>query len=337
MIVNFNINPQKIKETSIVTVNYDNVQQFPLMVIGLDSYIVSSEIQSGINFDKEHLAHNLQIGKYCSLADKIKFMIGLNHDYKSITTGVCSFLDGAVRPWRIKQKNQIIIQSDVWIGSGATIMSGVTIRNGAVVAAGSHVTKDVPAYAIVGGNPAKIINYRFDEQQIKKLLKISWWNWDIKKLTDNKMFFSKSIDEFIDKFYEKSLHEQIMDLPYKQEKPICLFFPDFNENYPVTEYVVKSYCDHYGDNGEVVLFMYLQSNNVEEIINKINCILKKYNCDQNDNIVLLNINNLPNEKPLFKISDYYITTRAKETVLRTCYADEFGVEVLSGVDRPVFG
>ncbi len=67
----------------------------------------------------------------------------------------------------------------------------------------------------------------------------------------------------------------------------------------------------------------------------INNILQKLNC-QNNNTIVLHIGDLPNEKPLFKISDFYITSRAKETVLRTCYADEFGVKILSGVDRPVF-
>ncbi|HEX3027054.1 MAG TPA: CatB-related O-acetyltransferase [Clostridia bacterium] len=337
MIINFNVNPYTTKETSVGTVDYGNVHQFPFIVIDLDSFIVSCEIQSGINFDNEQISHNLQIGKFCSLADKIKFMIAVNHDYESVTTGACSFLNGVVRPFRLKQKNQIIIQNDVWIGSGATIMSGVTIHNGAVVAAGSHVVKDVPPYAIVGGNPAKIIKYRFNEDQIEKLLKISWWNWDIKKISDNKMFFLKNIDEFINAFYEESLREEILTLNYKKEKPILLFFPDINENYPITEHVIKNYCEHYGDSGEAVLFMYLQSNNnVDEITDKINLILKKCRCDKNDNIVL-NIDNLPNEKPLFKISECYITTRAKETVLRTCYADEFGVKILSGVDKPVFG
>jgi serine acetyltransferase len=82
-------------------------------------------------------------------------------------------------------------------------MSGVRIGNGAIVAAGSVVSKDVPPYAIVAGNPAKIVKYRFDEEQIKKLLSICWWDWDEQKIKDNAMnMWSDNIDKFINKFYE---------------------------------------------------------------------------------------------------------------------------------------
>ncbi len=64
-------------------------------------------------------------------------------------------------------------------------MPGVTIGDGAIIATKSVVTKDVPAYSIVGGNPAKVIKYRFDADVIDTLLKISWWDWPIEKITDN--------------------------------------------------------------------------------------------------------------------------------------------------------
>ena len=78
-------------------------------------------------------------------------------------------------------KGNIIIENDVWIGAKSTIMSGVKIGNGAVIGATATVTKDVPPYAIVVGNPGKIVKYRFTEKQIELLLKISWWNWDEEK------------------------------------------------------------------------------------------------------------------------------------------------------------
>jgi serine acetyltransferase len=100
-------------------------------------------------------------------------------------------------------KGDIIIQNDVWIGAKSTIMSGVKISNGSIVGAGSVVTKDVPPYAIVAGNPAKIVKSRFTEEQIEKLLTIAWWNWDEQKIRDNSMtMWSDNIDEFINKFYE---------------------------------------------------------------------------------------------------------------------------------------
>src|SRR5262249_15943925 len=70
----------------------------------------------------------------------------------------------------------------VWIGYGAMILSGVTVGDGAVVGAGAVVTKPVPPYAIVGGNPAKLIRYRVREDQIQMLQKIAWWNWSDDKV-----------------------------------------------------------------------------------------------------------------------------------------------------------
>lgn len=74
---------------------------------------------------------------------------------------------------------KVVIGNDVWIGAYAKIVEGVRIGDGAVIAAGAVVTKDVPPYAIVGGVPAKIIKYRFEEKQIKQLLELKWWNKDI--------------------------------------------------------------------------------------------------------------------------------------------------------------
>ena len=79
----------------------------------------------------------------------------------------------------IYQSKNVSIQNDVWIGAGALLMDGVTIGNGAIVAARSVVTKDVPPYAIVGGTPAKLIRYRFDEDEIEFLEELQWWNKDL--------------------------------------------------------------------------------------------------------------------------------------------------------------
>jgi virginiamycin A acetyltransferase len=82
-------------------------------------------------------------------------------------------------------KGDTVIGNDVWIGYEAVIMAGVKIGDGAIIASKSVVTKDVPAYAIAGGNPAKVIRQRFDDQAIANLLKIAWWNWDMEKITRN--------------------------------------------------------------------------------------------------------------------------------------------------------
>ncbi|MBM3208649.1 MAG: CatB-related O-acetyltransferase, partial [Chlamydiae bacterium] len=82
-------------------------------------------------------------------------------------------------------KGDIIVGNDVWLGYDCLIRNGVTIGNGAIVAARSVVVKDVPSYAIVAGNPAKVVKMRFDKETIDRLEKIAWWDWDVEKITKN--------------------------------------------------------------------------------------------------------------------------------------------------------
>ncbi len=94
------------------------------------------------------------------------------------------------------------IGNDVWIGSGVTINNGVKIGDGVIIAYNSYVTEDIPPYCIVGGNPAKIIKKRYNDEIIEKLVKIQWWNWPDIKIKQNKEYFlNKSINEFVEKFY----------------------------------------------------------------------------------------------------------------------------------------
>jgi serine acetyltransferase len=96
-------------------------------------------------------------------------------------------------------KGDIIIKDDVWIGANAIILSGVTIGQGALIGAGAVVTKDVPPYAIVGGNPAKVIKYRFSEKVIKKLLEFDFSKLDQNKIKTNIEALYKNItDENVD-------------------------------------------------------------------------------------------------------------------------------------------
>jgi phosphonate metabolism protein (transferase hexapeptide repeat family) len=98
--------------------------------------------------------------------------------------------------WR--RANRVTIGNDVWIGHNVTIMGGISVGDGAIIGSGAIVTKDIPPYAIAVGNPARVINYRFDEKQIDALQQIKWWQWEYEKI-------KSSLDEFrdISAFIEK--------------------------------------------------------------------------------------------------------------------------------------
>lgn len=158
MIQTVSINPPERAYTKLtISGKAGPLAGFPLLSIDRDSYVVQAEVQSGINFRLKAGCHCIAIGRGCSLADGITLMIDLNHDYRSVSQGSPHFLQGVSCADRIARKGTIIIQNDVWVGHGAMIMAGVTLHNGCIVAAGAVVTKDVPPYAIVGGNPARIL------------------------------------------------------------------------------------------------------------------------------------------------------------------------------------
>lgn len=96
-------------------------------------------------------------------------------------------------------KGPIIIGSDVWIGRYAKILNGVTIGDGAIVAAHSIVSKDVPPYALVAGNPAEVKKYRYSPEIIEKLLRIKWWNWEDELIKVRMQDFA-NINTFIEKY-----------------------------------------------------------------------------------------------------------------------------------------
>jgi len=101
---------------------------------------------------------------------------------------------------REQHYQKVIIENDVWIGANSVIMPGVKVGNGAIIGANAVVTKDVPDYAIVGGVPAKIIKYRFDEKTISSLLELKWWDLDKAIIKENIELFQEKLD---DQYLEK--------------------------------------------------------------------------------------------------------------------------------------
>lgn len=130
-----------------------------------------------------HPDERLTIGHYVSISEGVTFLLGGNHPYQGITTFPVKvkFLGYAKEA---QTKGAITVGDDVWLGHNAMVMSGVKIAQGAVVAAGAVVTRDVPPYAIVTGNPARIVKYRFSETVIQKLLKINYSHVSPKQMAE---------------------------------------------------------------------------------------------------------------------------------------------------------
>jgi acetyltransferase-like isoleucine patch superfamily enzyme len=126
--------------------------------------------------------YKIHIGKFCAISDNITIYTGGNHPLHlaSIFNFNAVYRNGSNDG--AESKGDVHIENDVWIGSGATIMSGVTIGDGAVIGACSVVAKNIPAYAIVVGNPAQIKRYRCTVEEIAFLEKIQWWNWPIDQI-----------------------------------------------------------------------------------------------------------------------------------------------------------
>ena len=151
--------------------NHNNTQllrinSFDYVEVGRKTYGKLDVIVANENY-------KLTIGSFCSIADNVLFILSSEHNMNTLSTfPFKTFYNDFYM--EANSKGNIKIFDDVWIGSNAIILSGVTIGQGAVIAAGAVVTKDVPPYAIVAGNPAKIIKYRFEEKIRNKLEKINY-------------------------------------------------------------------------------------------------------------------------------------------------------------------
>lgn len=181
---------EKVTKTVIFLKNFITN---PLIQVG--DYTYYDGRGKGEQFETENVViiHScrLIIGKFCQLAYGTKFIMSdANHDMRGFST-FPFFIFGRNNEhcpeWNVripeKGKGDTVVGNDVWFGHESIVLGGVRIGDGAIIGARAVVTKDVPPYSVVGGNPARLIRQRFSDDVIERLLILQWWNWDYKTIT----------------------------------------------------------------------------------------------------------------------------------------------------------
>ena len=323
-------------------------KKFKLLCIDKGSYIVQMDFSSATLETQDVGVHCIHVGKNTSIGKRINAILDMNHDYHSLYQGIVAEHATSVETretggqilQRIKRKGQILIGNDVWIGDGVTILGGVRIGDGAVVAAEAVVTKDVPPYAIVAGNPARVIKYRFPQDVIEKLERIAWWNWSSEKLAACKEDMRGDVATFAQKYdctpetYERKSGKYVERIGTK-DIPLYVYFMDFDDEFPVYVKVVASFLEKFPNAEAELLLCYdaTSEQNVEKMQELIE-IMEKYQ----DVNALINVYGISQgqEEQIISETDYYVTNRDYRTLTRVAYADRYQVKILSGVDIPLF-
>jgi virginiamycin A acetyltransferase len=168
-----------------------NVVTNPQIEIG--DYTYYHDFDDPLGFERNvryafpFIGDRLVIGRFCSIASGATFILnGGNHLTETVSSYPFAIFGSGwenAMPERWPHRGDIVIGNDVWIGFEATLMPGVQVGDGAVIAAKSVVVSDVPPYAVVGGNPARVIRFRHSETDIARLLELCWWNWPIETIT----------------------------------------------------------------------------------------------------------------------------------------------------------
>lgn len=143
-----------------------------------------------VRYHFDFIGDRLIIGKFCAIASGVQFIMnGANHAMDGLSTYPFNIFQGGWEtgfdPASFAEagRGDTVVGNDVWIGTDATILPGVQIGHGAVIGAKSVVGTNVPDYAIVAGNPARVIRYRFTSDEITRLLALGWWDWPVEKVT----------------------------------------------------------------------------------------------------------------------------------------------------------
>ncbi len=159
----------------------------PNIIVGDFTYIADSEFESHVTHFYPWSRDKLMIGKFCQIAAGVEFVMNdANHQMNAVSTFPFYTLEGwdmdAPKASDMPYKGDMVIGNDVWIGQHAVILPGIHIGDGAIIGANSTVGKDVAPYAIVAGNPARELRKRFDDELIRLMLELKWWDKEIDEI-----------------------------------------------------------------------------------------------------------------------------------------------------------
>ena len=305
-------------------------KQENVLTLGAASYLCA------FNLDyfkgNPNLPHIL-IGRFCSFAEEVNFFIGGNHFYKSVSCFPFDvdevlgriFKSANALPFNRPNHYQIVIGHDVWIGRGVTIMGGVKIGNGAVIGAKAVVAKDIPPYAIVVGNPARVIKYRFDEETIRKFLAI--------KMNDVEKFLAAHYSSALETFPEDEFSRRLKDICERGDK-IYHFIPDFRAKNPLWLKVIADFCQSDFENS--LLVIWLDKNSTEKDFNLLGEAANAFNNGASKNI--LTVESDENFSPAaLRKATHFITTREMSTLEALDYLWNTDVKIISALDNNIFG
>lgn len=164
----------------------------PNIIVGdytyYDDPVDSEHFQESVTHHYEFLGDRLIIGKFCAIARGVTFIMnGANHRMCSATTYPFNTMGGGwekstPRLEELPFKGDTVIGNDVWIGERVTFLPGARVGDGAIIGAGAVVAGKIPAYAVAVGNPCRVVKKRFDEETIRRLLELRWWDWPAEKI-----------------------------------------------------------------------------------------------------------------------------------------------------------
>ncbi|WP_172664519.1 glycosyltransferase [Selenomonas sp. oral taxon 478] len=292
-----------------------------------------SQLLSGTIASTNDDAHIL-IGRYASLGRNITFDMEDRASRASAAAYPFSFWSPSPAE-DVPERRQIIIGNNVRIESNVIFRGGITVGNGAIVRAGAVLMEDVPPYAVVEGNPARVAGYRFDVDTIRQLQRIKWWNWPEEDIRKNIHILADNVDAFLMKF-QPPVHEisdetvEILREFKEQGYRVYYFVPDVDSPEGIWRKVIRAYLSAYTANDKTALLLSLSGENAEAVTAKIQPLMNTMG--ENAPLILTHTWNEEHLGRIFSYVDDLITTKDGISSVCVDYASHENVRVSYGCD-----